>query len=353
MTEQNSQTHQEQDDIITIDFKAFFGILKKEWWVVVLITGLIVAAGGWYAFTAREEFVSEGRILPEMSGGSGSSLGGLASLVGIGGFELGLKNGTDAIRPDLYPDIIQSTPFFLELFKQGVITQTGDSLTFDSYYHQAIEEDKVAEEINLKTFEGQPEGVIIMNRVTEDRIKDLKTRINGNIDKKSGVINITVKMPDPVVAAGLAKYVMKYLTDYVTDYRTEKSKQDVDFLGRKVASARGEFYGDQARKARYADQFALPTMRLQSADIQRERIESEYKLSSTVYNELLKKYEEAKIKLQQETPVFQVLEPPVAPTLKSEPKKSIILLASAFTGFFFSVIVALAIRKNYKKVLSS
>jgi uncharacterized protein involved in exopolysaccharide biosynthesis len=351
MTEQNSQTHQEQDDIITIDFKAFFGILKKEWWVVVLITGLIVAAGGWYAFTAREEFVSEGRILPEMSGGSGSSLGGLASLVGIGGFELGLKNGTDAIRPDLYPDIIQSTPFFLELFKQGVITQTGDSLTFDSYYHQAIEEDKVAEEINLKTFEGQPEGVIIMNRVTEDRIKDLKTRINGNIDKKSGVINITVKMPDPVVAAGLAKYVMKYLTDYVTDYRTEKSKQDVDFLGRKVAAARGDFYKDQARKATYADQFSAPTIRLQAADIQRERIESEYKLSSTVYNELLKKYEEAKIKLQQETPVFQVLEPPVAPTLKSEPKKSIILLASAFTGFFFSVIIALVIRKNYKKIL--
>jgi uncharacterized protein involved in exopolysaccharide biosynthesis len=93
-------------------------------------------------------------------------------------------------------------------------------------------------------------------------------------------------------------------------------------------------------------------MRLQSADIQRERIESEYKLSSTVYNELLKKFEEAKIKLQQETPVFQVLEPPVAPTLQSEPKKSIILLASAFLGFFLSVIIALVIKKNYKKVLA-
>ena len=143
-------------------------------------------------------------------------------------------------------------------------------------------------------------------------------------------------MPDPVMAAGIAKYAMKYLTDYVTDYRTEKSKQDVDFLGRKVAAARGEFYGDQARKARYADQFAAPTIRLQAADIQRERLESEYKMSSTVYNELLKKFEEAKIKLQQETPVFQILEPPVAPTLKSEPKKAIILLASAFLGFFLS-----------------
>lgn len=278
-------------------------------------------------------------------------MGGLANLVGIGGFELGLKNNTEAIRPDLYPDLIQSTPFFLELFKQSVITKAGDSLAFESYYHQAIEEDKAPEEMDLQRFTGQPEGVIIMNRVTEGRIKDLKERITGSIDKKSGVINISVKMPDPVVAAGLARYAMNYLTTYVTEYRTEKVKQEVDFLGRKVAAARGDFYKDQARKATYADQFAAPTIRLQSADIQRERLESEYKLSSNVYNELLKKYEEAKIKLQQETPVFQTLEPPVAPTLKSEPKKSIILLASAFLGFFLSVIVALVIKSNYKKVL--
>lgn len=351
MTEQQPTTYSEQDDIITLDFKAFFQILKKEWWLVLLITLLIIAAGGWHAFTAREEFVSEGKILPEMSSGSGSSLGGLASLVGIGGFEMGLKNNTEAIRPDLYPDIIQSTPFFLNLFGQSVITQTGDSLSFESYYHQAIEENKEPEEIDTELFKGKPDGVIVVNRVTEERIKDLRERITGAIDKKSGVISISVKMPDPVVAAGLAKYAMNYLTNYVTEYRTEKSKQEVDFLGRKVASARGDFYKDQARKATYADQFSAPTIRLQAADIQRERLESEYKMSATVYNELLKKYEEAKIKLQQETPVFQTLEPPVAPTLKSEPKKSIILLASAFLGFFLAVIVALLVRKNYKKVL--
>ena len=160
-----------------------------------MITGIIIVAGGWYAFTAREEFVSEGKILPEMSGGAGSSLGGLANLVGIGGFELGLKNNTEAIRPDLYPDIIQTTPFFLNLFNQGVTTKTGDSLSFESYYHQAIEENKTPEEIDTELFKGKPEGVIVINRVTEERIKDLRERITGSIDKKSGVINISVKMP--------------------------------------------------------------------------------------------------------------------------------------------------------------
>lgn len=146
---------------------------------------------------------------------------------------------------------------------------------------------------------------------------------------------------------------MDYLTEYVTEYRTVKAKKDLDFLADKVAAARGKFYTKQSQKAQYADQFQAPTIRLQSADIQRERIESEYRISSSFYNELLKKYEEAKIKLQQETPVFQILEPPVAPTQKSEPKKAVILLAFAVVGGLISTIMALLVRKNYKQVFQS
>lgn len=342
---------EEQDDIIIFDFRALFKILWKEKWLIILITTLFATGGAWYAFTAREEFVSEGKILPELAGGAGASLGGIASLIGMGGFELGMKNNTDAIRPDLYPDVIKSTPFFLNLFKQEVVTKEGKKINFESYYHQAVEEGKDPEEIQLQTFKGKPEGVIVVNKLTEGRILDLKERISGSIDKKSGLISISVKMPDPVVAASIAEYAMGYLTDYVSDYRTEKQKQEVDFLGRKVAAARGEFYKDQARKASYADQFAAPTIRLQSADVQRERIESEYKMSSNVYNELLKRYEEAKIKLQQDTPIFQILEPPVAPTSKSEPKGVIILLTSIILGLICSLVISLVIRKNYKKIL--
>jgi capsular polysaccharide biosynthesis protein len=338
-----------QDDIITIDFKAFFKVLWKEKWLILGITALFTLGGAWYAFTAREEFVSEGKIMPEMSGGGGSSLGGLANLVGIGGFELGLKNNTDAIRPDLYPDIIKSTPFFLELFEQKFINLNGDSILFDNFYHIEIEESKKVKEEDLHTFMGEPSGVVVVNRLTENRIKDLKERISGTIDQKSGVISISAKMPDPLMAAQIAKFAMNYLTNYVTDYRTEKVKQEVDFLGRKVAAAKGEFYRDQSRKASYADRFAAPTIRLQSADVQRERLESEYKLSSNVYNELLKKYEEAKIKLQQETPVFQILAPPVVPNLKSEPKKYLIIAIGLLLGSFFSIIISLLIKGNYKQ----
>ena len=43
-------------------------------------------------------------------------------------------------------------------------------------------------------------------KANEERIKDLKERINGNIDLKTGIISVSVKTPDPIVSAQLAKY---------------------------------------------------------------------------------------------------------------------------------------------------
>lgn len=341
----------EQTDFIIIDFKAIFSILLKNKWLILIITSLVTLAGIYYAINKTGEYISEGKILPEVNGsGSGGSLGGLANLVGIGGFELGLKNSTDAIRPDLYPDVISSTPFFLNLLNQRFQDKNGDSVLFLNYYHRVFEEDKKEEDVEkLVEIKAKPNGVIIVNRITEDRILELRKRVSGTIDKKSGIIIISSKMPDPVIAAEVTKYAMTYLTKYVSEYRTEKLKQEVDFLGRKVAAARGEFYKDQAKKATYEDLFSAPTIRLQSADIQRERLESEYKMSSNVYNELLKKYEEAKIKLQQETPIFQVLNPPNASNIESGPQKLSIIIFFGIAGFILGVIVAILFEKLYRK----
>lgn len=344
------ENNYQDNEAVIIDFLAFFKVLWNQKWVIVGLTAIFTFAGTWYALTSREEFVSEGKILPEVGGSGGGALGGLANLVGIGGFELGLKNNTDAIRPDLYPNVLNSTPFFLSLFEQSFINKEGDSLTFEKLYHQEVEGNEEIDKKLLSTFEGKPQGVLMLDRLTESRIADLRERITGDIDTKSGVITISVKMPDPVVAAQIASFAISYITNYVTNYRTEKAKQEVEFLEQKVAAAKGDFYQDQSKKASYEDRFSAPTIRLKLADIQRERLESEYRLSSTVYNELLKKLEESKIKLQQQIPVFQVLEPPVAPNLKSEPRRFLIIFGSLVLGFLFSIVVSLIGKNNFKKV---
>lgn len=341
-----------QEEILTINFRELFRILWKEKWWVVLITLLFAVLGGIYAFNVREEFVSSGKILPEVSGKGGglSQYSGLAALAGVDLGAIG-ASGTDAMRPDLYPNVISSTPFYLNLLKAKVRTKENKEFTFEQYYQSVIEEGKKAEEKILKKYPVKEEGIIVINQLNELRLKNLRERVTSSIDKKSGVITITTKMPDPVVAADITQFAMKYLMNYITNYRTEKYKMDVDFLGEQLSGARGKYYSNQQKRASYADQYQMGAMRLQSADVQRERLESDYRMSSTVYNEILKKYEEAKFMVHKETPVFKVLEPPVVPVLKSEPKKAFIIAIFVILGGILGCIFVILRRANYKKII--
>lgn len=340
-----------EEEVLTINFKELFKVLWKEKWWIIGITGLFMAMGIAYILLAKKEYVSTGKILPEIQtkGGNLSQFSGLAALAGVD-LNSAMSAG-DAIRPDLYPDIVTSTPFYLDLFKQEIHTKENQKMNFEEYYHQYIEEGKEPDEKLLKKYPVKEEGLILINRLNEIRLKDLRERITSTIDKKSGIISINVKMQDPVVAADVARFAMNYLVNYVTDYRIEKLKQDVDYLGDQVGASRTKYYSDQSRKASYADQYQLGTLKSQASDIQRERIESEYRMSSTFYNELLKKYEEAKFRLHQETPVFQVLEPPVIPVEESSPKKLLTVLFASFLGIGASLGFVVMYKKNYTKFI--
>jgi uncharacterized protein involved in exopolysaccharide biosynthesis len=344
---------EEEKDIISIDFSAFFKIIWKEKIWIILIT-LVFALGGVYsALTAREEFSSEGTILPEFQSKTGglSQFAGLASLAGVDLSSMsGGLGGVEAVRPDLYPTVVASTPFFLELFKCKVVTRKKEQMTFSQFYDKYVLDDDIDVEYTKLTYPLNNDYLAVTYQ-TEKNLKDLRKRITSSIDKKTGVITFTVKMPDPIVAALVTKFSMEYVKQYVTNYRTEKSKRDLNFLAERLDAAKGKYYFNQTKKAQYSDQNQLSMIKVQSADLQRERIESEYKLSSSFYNSLLQKYEEAKLKVQQETPVLKVLEPPVVPNKRSEPKRAIIVLIATFLGGIFGIIFSLNRKKNYKLVI--
>lgn len=336
-----------ENDELVINLKALWGIIFKEKWFIIGFTVLTALAGVAFAFMSKEEYRSEGKILPEMQGKSGS-LGQFAGLAALAGVDVGsASGGVDAVRPDLYPDVLKSTPFFLRLFQEKVVDRNNNQMQFQTFYNKEVLDGKLKEKDQKDKFP-KSENYISFNRQTEKNIKDLKERILCSYDKKAGVIAISVKMPDPVVAANVARFSMNYLTDYIINYRTEKQKRDLDFLAERLQAAKGNYFSNQLKKASYTDQMPLNALRLQTADLQRERIEAEYKTSSSFYNSLLQKYEEAKLKIQQETPVIKVLEPPVVPNLKSEPKRLIIITLGTLVGFVISFLLSFLKRSNRK-----
>ena len=68
-----------------------------------------------------------------------------------------------------------------------------------------------------------------------------------------------------------------------------------------------------------------------------QRLQSEFDLSYSLYNTLARRLQEAKIQVQEQTPVFRIHEPATIPGKPAQPRAVRMLIGSLFVGFFFGV----------------
>lgn len=84
---------------------------------IAAVIGLIVG------FSIPKEYSTEVTLAPESA--SKVNAGSMGALAAMAGINLGGSVGEDALSPELYPDIVKSTPFLLELFDVRVKDQKG------------------------------------------------------------------------------------------------------------------------------------------------------------------------------------------------------------------------------------
>ncbi|RYC68539.1 MULTISPECIES: Wzz/FepE/Etk N-terminal domain-containing protein [Spirosoma] len=332
-------------DEIEIRLGDIIQFFKDSRRTLLVWTAVFLVIGAVYAFSLPNEFTSTVRVMPELKTPAGAGgLGDLKSLAGLAGVSFDNLSGTsEAIRPDLYPDIVQSVPFSLHLLQQPVTSRSNaKSQSLEQYLIQqdkswigSISGDGGTEETSLR-----PSGSALqLTKKQEELSKKVSKRVSATIDKKSGIVTITSQMPDPVVAATTANQTLNYLTTYVTNYRTGKSRKQVQFLSQQVNNARHRYQAAEFALSSYRDRNR--SLFLETAKIEEQRLQADYLLAQTVYNDLSKQLEQARIKVQEESPVFQILEPAQVPLLKSGPKRTLIVLAFAAIGGILGFLYAL------------
>ncbi|MCD6184203.1 MAG: hypothetical protein J7K84_00200 [Deltaproteobacteria bacterium] len=174
----------------------------------------------------------------------------------------------------------------------------------------------------------------------------LEKKLTLDVNEKEGYITLTAKAPEAFAAAQMARKAQKLLQDKVTEYKIDKAKQNLAFVQELYKEKKSEFEQAQDRLARFRDR----NLNLNSAMAltEQERLQSEYQLAFSVYTEVAKQLENAKIKVKEDTPVFSIIEPVSIPIEKSKPKKAMILIIWIFLGGL--VGVGLIFGKNYWKV---
>jgi len=309
---------------------------------IFLIIGIV------YAFSKPNLYSSQITVLPEIQTKS-SGLGGLSSLAGLAGIDINSAAGlsTDAIRPDIYPDVIKSVPFALNILEKPVYSQLFSKEVALKFF--LIESNKQGllgrffnSEDQEKVSVPDPNNVSKTLQITKEQeqlIARVHESVNATFDKKSGVMTVSATLPDPVVAATVARLSLEYLTDYITSYRTEKSRNQVRFLTNQVNEAKAKYQAAEFALSNYRDKNR--GLYLNTAKIEEQRLQADYLLSQNVFNELSKQLEQAKIKVAEESPVFKVLEPARIPLKKSAPKRSFLIIGFTIAGLFVGIGVAI------------
>lgn len=360
----NTEMNQEiENDEISIDLIKILKDLLNYKWTILLISIVCGILGAVYSLTMVNEYSSTVKMLPEIdSKQGGGGLSGLKSLAGLAGVDLGSASGSEAIRPDLYPNILQSTPFLLTVLDQKIYVAKTKKwvLVKDLFGKEAIKPtlhlgDSKSEEKNPEDLAIIPQNAIAkeaiqLNKKTDGLVNAIKSRISAEIDKKSGVITISVKMPDPIAATSIATYTQNYLTNYVTTYRTQKAKTELEFLSKRKHEAKDSYDKALFNLSSYQDQNR--NLFLNVARDMEKKLQYEVDVAYNIYNSISTQVEDSKIKVQRQVPVIKILEPAQVPVNKTEPKRSLITLGFLFFGFILSVVFVFLKTQNLKELFS-
>ena len=299
------------------------------------------------AFSIPKQYTSTVVMAPESSSGTSVS-GSLGALASMAGFNLGgLSGNEDALYPELYPQIVSSTPFLCDVMNLQVETKDGELKT--SVYDYLVNHQREPWWNRMITAPIKCVKRLVGNDKKEDivpldatemaltrrqylTLKSLDELIAVSVDKGNFVITLSVTMQDPKIASYVATIVSENLQKYIGKYRSAKARKDLAYTEQLYSEAQEKYYKAQQAYATYADQHqGVVKMQYQ---IEQDRLSNEQNLAFNVYNQIAQQLEMARAKVAESTPVCVVMQPAVVPVKASSPKKMMMGLLYVFLAFF-------------------
>ena len=351
---QNALEEQEGIDILALIRQLWEG--RKT---VIICTVVFMVLGFVAALTMKRTYSVSTIMVPQMNSGKSSSLSSLASLAG---FDLGMANSSADLSPLAYPKIVSSIPYQLELIYTPVHYEKVDHpVSMYTYFKEytkpsvmgvikkytiglpftilgALQKEKP--EITLPGGEGDDSPKpLVLSKDEEKLLKAIAPKVSLAVDKKEGYITLSVTGSEAIQTAELAMKAQQLLSDEVIRFRTEKSQNELDYIQARYDEIKKEAESYQSLMATVSDR--SQNMLTSKSRIEMERIRSKYTVANSVYAEMAKQLEQAKMQVKKDTPVMTIIQPVTVPMQPSNSRAKT-LVVWVFLGFMLGCGLVLA-----------
>lgn len=270
----------------------------------------------------------------------GDNIGGISSIASSFGLNLG-SQGSDAIHPLLYPELVESPDFLVELFPIQIKT-IDDSIHCDYatylrkyqkknwlkapflYAMKSITDLFSTKEADTTKAKEKTINAFNLSKQNYDLMKRVEGKIICAVDQRTEVITITVQDQDRLVCALMADSVRQHLQDFIIQYRTKKAKIDVLHYQDLADKAKKEYDKTVNRYSSFCD--ANQDVNLQSILSKRDQLENDMQMKYNTYSAMQNQLEAMKVKLQEKTPAFTILQSATVPQKPAGPKRMLFVV---------------------------
>lgn len=315
-----------------IDLVALLRSLFQWRWLIVKTTlifvfiGIIVSLVSATKYESSTVFIVEGEKEQV-----GSSLSGLAALAGIN-----LGSGSNGSIPaSLYPKIVGSLEFKLQVLDL-ILPQTQQR-----YFDYLESQNKSILPFNFSFFFGNDpdkeqnigslnQGYYSLDKKTYELTKLLEEVIRVEVNEKEGFVSLLAQDQDPEIAAFITSRSLGLLQQTIINYKTENAQRVLKYLDDQFEKKSKEYVQIQKELAEFKDQNKNISTAVFESNLQ--KLQTRYDLVYTVYIELSKQIEQAKLQVNKDIPNISIIEPVVVPQERESPKRKLIVIIFGFLG---------------------
>ena len=328
-----------------IDILGLVKNLLKGWKTIAIALAVCTVLGLVAAITMKRTYSVSTVLVPQSSSKANSSLSSLASLAG---FNIG-STPTAELSPLVYPQIVSSVSFRKELLHAPLHYEKADTavsiLTYQKEYVKptvfgtirkytiglpgvilgALKKEKP--EMKLPA-SGEGEGYapkpVVLTKEEQKLMPMISQAVSLMVDKKEGYLTLTVNGSEPIQTAELAIKAQTMLQDEITRFRTEKAQDELDYIQARYDEVKAEAEQCQYALARMVDR--SQSMTTSRARIEQERLQNKYAVANSIYLEMAKQLESAKMAVKKDTPTFAVIQPVAVPTKPSNSRAKTLII---------------------------
>jgi hypothetical protein len=318
------------------NFKKGVKYLASKWMLLCFVafcSGIIGFCLRWYlgpTYKSTMSFVAEN--------GSSDKLGGYASIAAQFGIDLG-QSGGGAFDGDNLLEVFKSRRLIVSTLLTPLSTDNPSELLINRYLKVNKIDKNWSSSNKMKSISftvdlDKPNRVrdSILNLVSEKIV--LNNLSVERKDKKLNFISLEVEDKDEQFAKVFGEKLSENAIKFYTEYKTRKANQNLNLLKTQCDSLKGLLTGSITDAAIISDFNVNPLKQILKSNSQKKQVDIQ--ANTAMYTEVLKQLAIAKITLQKETPLIQVIDSAVLPLKKVNLGKLLTAILFSFFGLFFT-----------------